>query len=46
MRDITGYGPEGYYPIGAAVAANAGPRTVGIAFHVKDEFENEGYKPQ
>ena len=46
MKDITGYEPEGYYPIGAAVAANAGPKTVAIAFHVKEAFENDGYKPQ
>lgn len=45
MTEIVGYEPEGYYPIGAAVAANAGPRTIGIAFHVKDAFVNEGYQP-
>ncbi len=36
MKERVGYGPAGYYQIGAAVAANAGPRTVGLAFVVKD----------
>lgn len=30
-----GYGPDGYYQIGAAVAANAGPRVTGLAFTIK-----------
>lgn len=46
MTELTGYGPEGYYPIGAAVAANAGPKTLGIAFHIKDEFEAMDYQPK
>lgn len=35
MRERVGYGPAGYYQIGAAVAANAGPRTVGLSFEIK-----------
>lgn len=30
-----GYGPDGYYQIGAAVAANAGPKVTGLAFTIK-----------
>ena len=30
-----GYGPTGYFQIGAEVAANAGPRIVGVAFDAK-----------
>lgn len=36
MRERVGYGPAGYYQIGAAIAANAGPRTVGLAFELKE----------
>lgn len=35
MRERVGYGPASYYQIGAAIAANAGPRTVGLAFDLK-----------
>ncbi len=30
-----GYAPDGYYQIGAAVAANAGPKLAGVAFSIK-----------
>ena len=43
MTEAVGYGPSGYYPIGAAVAANAGPKTVGIAFKVKADMEIPPY---
>lgn len=36
MKERVGYGPAGYYQIGAAIAANAGPRTVGLAFYIKE----------
>ena len=36
MKERVGYGPAGYYQIGAAIAANAGPRTVGLAFELKE----------
>lgn len=36
MRERVGYGPAAYYQIGAAIAANAGPKTVGISFDLKD----------
>jgi len=36
MLEKVGYGPTSYYQIGAAVAANAGPKTVGICFYLKD----------
>ena len=32
MTEALGYGPAAEYQIGAAVAANAGPRVVGAAF--------------
>lgn len=32
MAERLGYGPTAYYQIGAAVAANAGPKVVGVAF--------------
>lgn len=35
MTEKLGYGPTGYFQIGAEVAANAGPRIVGVAFDVK-----------
>lgn len=35
MKERVGYGPAGYYQIGAAIAANAGPRTVGLSFYIK-----------
>lgn len=35
MKERVGYGPAAYYQIGAAIAANAGPRTVGLAFIIK-----------
>jgi len=43
MTEAVGYGSSAHYPIGAAVAANAGPETCGIAFIVKDSFEQEPY---
>lgn len=33
-----GYGPSAVYQIGAAVAANSGPRVVGISFTRKIEL--------
>ena len=30
MTELLGYGPTGEYQIGAAVAANAGPKVVGV----------------
>ncbi len=35
MEQRLGYGPTGFYQIGAAVAANSGPRVVGISFDCK-----------
>lgn len=35
MTELLGYGPTGVYQIGAAVAANAGPRVVGTVFNAK-----------
>lgn len=35
MIDRLGYGPDGSYQIGAAVAANAGPKVSGVAFTKK-----------
>ena len=32
MTERLGYGPAGAYQIGAAVAANSGPKVVGVAF--------------
>ena len=37
MREALGYGADGVYQIGAAVAANAGPRVVGVAFTRKKD---------
>jgi DegV family protein with EDD domain len=37
MLEKVGYGPAGYYQIGAAIAANAGPKTVGLSFKIKEE---------
>ena len=34
MTQKLGYGPTGVYQIGAAIAANAGPRAVGVAFDI------------
>ena len=34
MEQKLGYGPTGAYQIGAAIAANAGPRAVGVAFDI------------
>ncbi len=36
MTDLLGYPPTGAYRIGAAVATNAGPKVVGVAFNVKE----------
>lgn len=36
MKERAGYGPAGYYQIGAAVAANSGPKIVGLAFDLKE----------
>jgi DegV family protein with EDD domain len=38
MLEKVGYGPAGYYQIGAAIAANAGPKTVGLAFKIKEKI--------
>ena len=38
MIEKLGYGPTDYFQIGAAVAANAGPRVVGTIFNVKKEL--------
>lgn len=35
MIEKTGYEPDGYYQIGAAIAANAGPKVAGLAFTAK-----------
>jgi hypothetical protein len=35
MVQALGYEPDGMYQIGAAVAANAGPKVVGVAFTKK-----------
>lgn len=37
MTELLGYGPSAYYQIGAAVAANAGPRVVGTLFNVREQ---------
>ena len=37
MREALGYGADGVYQIGAAVAANAGPRVVGVSFTQKKD---------
>ena len=37
MREALGYEADGVYQIGAAVAANAGPRVVGVAFTRKKD---------
>lgn len=34
MTERLGYGPSGFYQIGAAIAANAGPRVVGVCFDI------------
>ena len=34
MTQKLGYGPTGVYQIGAAIAANAGPRAVGVSFDI------------
>lgn len=39
MIEKVGYGPAEYYQIGAAIAANAGPKTVGICFDLKDSCQ-------
>lgn len=39
MIQKVGYAPDAYYQIGAAVAANAGPKVTGIAFSVKKNEE-------
>lgn len=38
LTEAIGYGPVEYFQIGAAVAANAGPRVVGAIFSVKKEL--------
>lgn len=35
MEQKLGYGATGAYQIGAAIAANAGPRAVGVAFNIR-----------
>ncbi|MDO5411575.1 MAG: DegV family protein [Lachnospiraceae bacterium] len=37
MTEKTGYAPDACYQIGAAIAANAGPKVVGVAFTVKKD---------
>lgn len=37
MTKKLGYGPDAYYQIGAAVAANSGPRIVGLSFSMKKD---------
>lgn len=34
MTERLGYGPSGFYQIGAAIAANAGPRVAGVCFDI------------
>ena len=34
LTERLGYGPTGAYQIGAAIAANAGPRAVGVSFDI------------
>ena len=34
MTERLGYGPSGFYQIGAAIAANAGPRVIGVCFDI------------
>ena len=38
LKEALGYGPSDYFQIGAAVAANAGPKIVGTIFNVKREL--------
>ncbi|MDO5147245.1 MAG: DegV family protein [Eubacteriales bacterium] len=38
ITERLGYGPTGYYQIGAAVAANSGPKVVGTIFQSKEEW--------
>ena len=40
MVEKIGYEPEATYQIGAAVAANAGPKVVGVAFTRKKDIED------
>lgn len=35
MTEKLGYGPDAYYQIGAAVAANSGPKVTGLSFDLK-----------
>lgn len=37
MSELLGYPPTGAFRIGAAVAANAGPKVVGVCFNVKKD---------
>lgn len=37
MTEKTGYGPSAFYQIGAAVAANSGPKVAGVSFIRKSE---------
>lgn len=38
ITEKLGYGPTGYFQIGAAIAANAGPKVVGTIFTIKNEL--------
>jgi hypothetical protein len=38
MTERLGYGPTDTFQIGAAVAANAGPKVAGTIFNVKKEL--------
>lgn len=38
LKEALGYGPSDYFQIGAAVAANSGPKIVGVIFNVKREL--------
>lgn len=38
ITEKLGYGPTGYYQIGAAVAANSGPKVVGTIFDAKEKW--------
>ena len=35
MTEKVGYGPSDYFQIGAAIAANAGPKVVGVGLNRK-----------
>lgn len=41
MIECLGYGPAGYYQIGAAVSANSGPRVAGVCFTRKKDLDKK-----